>query len=108
MPTRGINASQIHVIIWECVQELMSWGFNVDFIMQDGAEENRKFIKSHFSDHPRCFKYTLPNLVNPARTVIMVQDYSHVKKKGRNSFLNSGSIPALHTRLMTKDGLPIV
>jgi hypothetical protein len=40
-PTAGIKASELSIIIWKAIEKLSDWGFSVDYIMQDGGEENR-------------------------------------------------------------------
>lgn len=47
-PTAGISASELSIIIHSIIKELADWGFQTDFILQDGGEENRQFIKAHF------------------------------------------------------------
>lgn len=69
---------------------LYDWGFYVDFIIQDGGQENRQFIKSNFSGDPLQHNYVSPNLVDPSREVAHIQDFSHNIKKIRNSILSSG------------------
>jgi hypothetical protein len=40
-PTCGVKASELHTMLWSTIKELHDWGFLVDYIMQDGGEENR-------------------------------------------------------------------
>ena len=47
-PTTGINASDMSIIIHDTIAQLHDYGFQVDFVLQDGGSENRQFIKSHF------------------------------------------------------------
>lgn len=47
-PTAGISASELCIIIHQCIAELHDYGFQVDFVLQDGGQENRQFIKAHF------------------------------------------------------------
>ena len=55
--TVGVKAYQLHVVIWNTVRTLMGWGFQLDYTMQDGVEENRSFIKCHFNSHPALSNY---------------------------------------------------
>lgn len=86
---------------------LYDWGFYVDFIIQDGGQENRQFIKSNFSGDPLQHNYVSPNLVDPSREVAHIQDFSHNIKKIRNSILSSGHKKHCK-RLMQKDGQDII
>lgn len=106
-PTTGVNASELHTILWSVMKKLYDWGFHVDFIIQDGGQENRKFVKSNFSGDPLEKKYVSPNLVDPSVEVAHVQDFSHNMKKIRNSILTSGHKQNCK-RLIQKDGHDIV
>ena len=84
-PTDGIKASELHVIIWDIISELMCWNFNVDFILQDGGEQNREFMLMHFNSNPINDRFLCVQIANPDRKLAMFQDYSHNLKKLRNS-----------------------
>lgn len=108
-PTKGVSASELHTILWSVIKMLYDWGFYVDFIIQDGGQENRQFIKSNFSGDPlqHNYMYVSPNLVDPSREVAHIQDFSHNIKKIRNSILSSGHKKHCK-RLMQKDGQEII
>ena len=99
-PTAGIKASELSIIIWKAIEKLSDWGFSVDYIMQDGGEENRNFMSMHFRGNANEMLYGSPNLVNPSKKVFHIQDFSHNVKKLRNSILKSGDIKGVHTRKM--------
>ncbi|XP_070575008.1 uncharacterized protein [Ptychodera flava] len=72
-----------------------------------GGEENRQFVKSNFQGSPLDSNYISPNLVDPSKTIIHVQDFSHDVKKLRNSVMSSGHEKGQHTRLLTYEGKEI-
>jgi len=78
-----VTASELYLIIWDIISNLQSWGFIVDFILQDGGEQNREFMKLHFENEfdaqSKC--YMSENLVNPLRRVGQSQVFSHNVKK---------------------------
>ncbi|KAL3832244.1 hypothetical protein ACJMK2_023904 [Sinanodonta woodiana] len=80
-PTCSVKASDLHIMIWDVIARLQDCGFSVDYILQDGAEENRPFSKSHFNENPFNSKYMAVNLVNPTKLFVMSQDFLHIKKK---------------------------
>ena len=102
-PTNGIKASELNIIVWDAVAKLSDWGFQVDYIMQDGGEENRQFTKLHFNKSPESLSYASPSLVDPNRTVYHVQDFSHNMKKLRNSVLSSGDNEKSTRKLILKN-----
>ena len=55
--------------------------FNVEYTLQDGGEENRQFIKSEFQGNALQKSYEGLNLVDPTRTVLHCQHFSHVINK---------------------------
>lgn len=107
-PTRGIKASELSIILWNVIEKLSDWGFQIDYIMQDGGEENRSFMNLHFNGTPRETCYGSPNLVYPLTTIFHTQDISHKIKKLRNSILKSRNINGVHTRKLTLHGNFIV
>ena len=58
-------------------------GLCVDYILQDGGEQNRDFIKLHFENEKdaQSKSYWSKNLVDPTRRVAHPQDFSHNIKK---------------------------
>jgi hypothetical protein len=62
-PTAGIKASELSIIIWKAIEKLSDWGFSVDYIMQDGGEENRNLMSMHFRGNANEMLYGSPNLV---------------------------------------------
>ena len=80
-------------------------GFNTDYIMQDGGEENRHFIIGQFSGDPVTSCYESPNIVDLTKSIVHCQDYSHIVKKLRNSLFASGTKKGQHTRHMHKQKL---
>lgn len=105
----GVKASEHYVIIWNVISGLQSWGFKVDFVMQDGGQQNREFTRLHFKDEHKVHKFQTESFVSPAEKVGFCQDFSHNMKKLRNAtcILSSGNQP-FHTRLLTKNGQYIV
>ena len=76
-PTCVVKASELHTILWSTIKKLHDWGFLVDYIMQDGGEETRQFIKSNFDGDELEKHYLSPNLVDPTCVVAHIQDFSH-------------------------------
>ena len=83
--------------------KLVDFGFQVDYILQDGVEENRQFIKTQLLSDLKT-SYESPNLVDLTNTIVHCQEYSHVMKKVRNSVLHSGTRKGIHTRHIKKNG----
>jgi hypothetical protein len=106
-PTDCVTASELHIITWNVISELQTWGFTVDYIMQDGGEQNREFMNMHYSGNPVDHKFLCKNIVDPSRQIALVQDFSHNLKKLRNGVLNSG-IGQKNTRYLLHKGKPIV
>ena len=70
----------------------IDFGFQVDYILQDGGEENRQFIKLQFLSDLRKASYESTNLLYfLIKTMVHCQDYSLIMKKMRNSVLHSES-----------------
>ncbi|KAL3868679.1 hypothetical protein ACJMK2_041457 [Sinanodonta woodiana] len=86
-PNCSVKASELH-IIWDVIARLQDWGFSVAYILQDGGEENRHFIKSHFNGNPLDSKYMAVNLINQTKFVAI------------NGIMKSGDINGLHTKKM--------
>lgn len=104
----GIKASDLYTICWQLISELQDWGFKVDYILQDGGEQNREFTKLHFVDAVAS-KYMTPNVCDMSRNIVISQDYSHVIKKCRNSVLSSGTGKTRMLQLYINDKyVPIV
>ena len=107
-PTYGVKGSELHILFWNSISTLQSFGFNVDFVMQDGGGQNREFTKIQFFDSdPKKHGFVSEHLTNPGHTMAHCQDYSHNMKKLRNSIYSSG----IHThskRHIHKNGIPIV
>lgn len=106
-PTDGVKASELYIIIWDLISQLQSWGFIVDFIMQDGGQQNREFTRLHFTGEPRKNHFMCDSFVHPDRKVYHCQDFSHNMKKLRNAVLSSG-INTYNTKLLNKKGNVIV
>lgn len=102
-PTNTVSAAELYGIIWDIISELQSWGFIADFILQDGGDQNRQFMKMHFEDEndAECKNYLSPNLTNMSRKIAHSQDFSHNIKKLRNAVLSSG-LQKQHTRYLRK------
>lgn len=105
-PSAGINASDMAIIIHKVIAELHDYDFQVDFILQDGGQENRQFMKAHFRGDPQRFK--CPHTFDPNRQLMMSQDFSHNIKKLGNSLISSGTVAGRHTRHLMRNGLPMV
>ena len=103
-PVDFIKVSDMTIHLWKIIGKLSDYGFQVDYILQDGGEENRQFIKSQFVSDPLEAKYESPNLIDLTKTIVHCQDYSHIMKKIRNSVLHSGNKKGVHTRLIKKNG----
>jgi hypothetical protein len=43
-PTNGVNAPDLFILFWQCLQMLNNWEFNVDYVCMDGAVCNRSFM----------------------------------------------------------------
>jgi hypothetical protein len=106
-PTDGIKASELYIIIWDVISHLQSWGFVVDFVMQDGGQQNREFTRLHFLEDPKAHEFMTNRLVHPNQKIGLCQDFSHNVKKLRNAVLSSGIQP-FHTRFLTRNDKVIV
>ncbi|KAJ8313193.1 hypothetical protein KUTeg_009256 [Tegillarca granosa] len=104
-PTAGASAYELYTIIWEIISYLQSWNFTTDFILQDGGDQNREFMKIHFNndEHAKQSKYMGDNVVNPGRKIAHSQDFSHNIKKIRNAVLSSGTHKYNTKKLMRGD-----
>ncbi|KAK3091321.1 hypothetical protein FSP39_018905, partial [Pinctada imbricata] len=91
-PTGGITAAEIYILLYDIISALQSWGFFVDYVLQDGGQQNREFIKMHFKNEEDAEKknFCSVNIVNPEQKLAHSQDYSHNIKKLRNAVLSSG------------------
>jgi hypothetical protein len=90
-PTKGVTASELTIQCWHAISKLRDYGFSIDFILQDGGEQNRQFAKLHFlHDNMIANKCLVKSLINPSRYIAIVQDFSHVVKKLRNACISSG------------------
>lgn len=107
-PTDGIKASELSLIIWDTVAKLSDWGFQIDYFMQDGGQENRSFMNLHFDDDALKCSYGSPNLVNPTKQMYHTQDFSHNIKKLRNNIIKSGDIKGVHTRHIKLKGKSVI
>jgi hypothetical protein len=106
-----VKASELYIIVWDIISNLHDWGFTVDFILQDGGEQNREFTKLHFKGNPSQSLHMTTNVCNMTRKLVISQDYSHVVKKVHNSILSSGSGPGntRHLQVYHDNGyIPIV
>lgn len=91
-PTRGATAHDMYIQYWECVEQLLSFGFQVHYTNLDGACINRQFMKLHFPDEQMLSNnFVTRNYIVPEMPMIFIMDYSHVAKKIRNSILSSES-----------------
>lgn len=99
-PTEGITASEIYSIIYDIISELQTWGFKVNYILQDCGTQNREFMKLHFMDDKEGREKYF-NVVNPTMKIAHSQDFSHNIKKIRNAILSSGT-QSFHTRNLQK------
>ncbi|KAJ8045597.1 Spectrin beta chain, non-erythrocytic 1 [Holothuria leucospilota] len=97
-PTTGVKASELFTMTWDVIAKLQDWGFTVDCVLQDGGAANRQFMKVHFSGNPNDSAYVATNAVNPLKTVVFCQDFSHNVKKIRNGIMKSGYNNTIHTR----------
>jgi hypothetical protein len=106
-PSHGATAMEIHLIFWQTVDMLYSYGFVPLYTSMDGAITNRQFMKINFPNgSPSQSRYITQNSVFPDVFMVMIMDYSHCIKKIRNSIYSSG----LHgTRsLESADGVSIL
>lgn len=101
--TEGIIASEIYSIIYGIISELQTWGFKVNYILQDGGIQNREFMKLHFMDdkEAREKQFCCFNIVKPTMKIAHSQNFSHNIKKIRNAILSSGT-QSFHTRNLQK------
>lgn len=91
-PTIGANAPEIYITLWDAIAKLTSFEFHVDYVLFDGASNNRAVQMSHFKDKTEAaeMKFTTANPFRPTEKVSMVMDYSHNIKKWRNNIHASG------------------
>ena len=99
-PSSTANAPQLYNIFWEAVHHLKLYEFDVQYCCMDGASANRSFIKMHFpsTGGAKANNYKVYNMYSNSEIVLM-QDYSHVMKKIRNSLYKSSRAPNFMRRL---------
>ena len=90
-PSHGATATELHIIFWQAIEMLQSYGFIVMYTNMDGAVTNRQFMKMNFPNQsPSKALYLTQNSVCPDQLLAMIMDYSHCIKKIRNSIYSSG------------------
>ncbi len=101
-PTATANAADMYVNMWQAIQKLFEYGFQVEGVVMDGGSSNRKLIELHFDNWEHAVKsnFTTTSPFNPDMKVTFIMDYSHVMKKIRNNIVKSGDDKE-HTKLLT-------
>ncbi|XP_070184988.1 uncharacterized protein [Littorina saxatilis] len=89
-PVKDSTAVDLYCTVWQAVQELSLWGFDVKFLCMDGASANRTFLKMHLKPDEMKKTMSVTNPCIPNKKVQMIMDYSHCVKKIRNNILKSG------------------
>ena len=84
------KAHELFINFWEAVDKVHDYGFEVDFVILDGASTNRAFMKMHLQGKlgPEC-SFTTHDLFNPVKKVVIIQDIMHTIKKIRNGIASS-------------------
>ena len=88
-PTKGANAPEMYFLLWDAILKLKQYGFIVDFLIMDGASNNRALQYMHFKS-AISNKFTIINPYSQCNTVSLTMDFSHNIKKWRNNILSSG------------------
>lgn len=101
--TDGVNESGLYMMKWNVISGLQSWEFKINFVMQDGGQQNREFTKLHFKDEPKVHKFLTKSLVSPVEKVGFCKYFSHNIKKLKIAVLSSGNQPS-RLGLLTKNG----
>ena len=86
--TSTATAHQLYLNIWEAVDVLDDYGFQVDYVMMDGASTNRAFTKMVLGNQ-RSERYRANNVFDQTETVTFTQDIKHTFKKIRNGIESS-------------------
>ncbi|ELT87513.1 hypothetical protein CAPTEDRAFT_190460 [Capitella teleta] len=95
-PTHEAQAPELFHVIWEAIDKLDDWGFNVEYLCQDGAVANRQLVQIFCAGKlPRDVNFTAPSMLNPTQNMVFIMDPKHTHKKIRNGLLSSGSIRQL-------------
>ena len=69
-PVDNIKVSDMSIHLWNIIAKLSDYGFSVDYILQDGGEENRQFIKSQLSGDPLEVAYVSTNILDPTKRIV--------------------------------------
>lgn len=86
-----VQATELHTLFWESIDNLQMYGFDVVFTCMDGASSNRSFLHINIGLEDTFDKsMSVPNPCDMDETVIFMMDYSHCMKKIRNNLLKSG------------------
>ena len=80
------STHQLYVTLWDCVDALDEQGFQVDYIMFDGASTNRSLMNMMLHKNPRSNNFTATNIFSKDQNLYIIQDVKHVIKKIRNNF----------------------
>ena len=83
------NAPELYTIFWDTVHHLQLYDFHVQYCCMDGANTNRTFMKMLLC---ASHDYKVKNQYGPGE-IVLLQDYSHVIKKIRNSLCKSSHAP---------------
>jgi hypothetical protein len=103
--SKQVSASDLYCVVWEAVDHLRQYGFNVKYISMDGAVSNRSLLHMHFPDNDqieKCMTTQCPT--NPFESMVMMMDPSHCFKKIRNGILSSGQEKGSKRRLKLTSG----
>jgi hypothetical protein len=83
---------QLYINIWECVDVLNEYGFDIDYIMFDGETTNRCLTKLLLGNDIRASHFLATDIFDNSHQIAIIQDIKHVLKKVRNSILSSRNI----------------
>ena len=83
------TAHQLYLIIWEAIDLLGEYGFDVSYIMMDGASTNRSLTNMMIQGDLRAANFNITNIYDVTEEITIVQDIKHVFKKIRNGLESS-------------------
>ena len=92
-PVDSVKASELYIIINSAIATLQDYGFHVDYVMQDGGQENRSYTNVVTSASKR---FLATNVVAANKKIAICQDPMHNQKKMRNNCIKSG-VPSKKT-----------
>ena len=106
--TTSADSGELALLFWEAVEKLDDYGFTVDYLMTDGASQNRGLFNLLCNGNARQAGYSCVDFFDITHKIYLVQDPKHCLKKIRNSIESSRLANTGRKRKLCKDGNCIV